>query len=495
LQSATLCGSFDRASRFSKKLIGPDWPATPVSLYAWQPTGYPLSVPRILIVEDKDSLRAMLEEMLRAERLEVRGIASGSQAVEALRSGEPVDLVLTDWRLPGADGLAVLDAARAVDPTLPVIVMTAFGSIETAVDAMKRGAEDFITKPVDPDLLRLLVSRAIERRARERRSLLFEENQTRAMPAIIGESSAIRTVQAEAQRVAATDATVLLEGESGTGKELFAHAIHELSPRRKRPFVAINCAAIPETLLESELFGHERGAFTGALARRLGKFELAEGGTVFLDEIGELTPVTQGKLLRVLQERSFHRVGGTIPIQVDVRILAASNRPLDRMVAQGLFREDLYYRVRVFPIRIPPLRDRPEDIDPLVDWFLGQLPRELGRKGIRIAAEARERLREYEWPGNVRELKNCLERAIILSDAGVIEERSLRLTPETAEPPVEHRSENLEQVRERGARAAERRWLVQALERANGDRTAAATELGLTRRRFEAKLKEHSLDE
>jgi DNA-binding NtrC family response regulator len=452
-------------------------------------------VPRILIVEDKDSLRAMLEEMLRAERLDVRGVASGSHAVEMLKSGELVDLVLTDWRLPGADGLAVLDAARALDPTLPVIVMTAFGSIETAVDAMKRGAEDFITKPVDPDLLRLLVSRAIERRTRERQSLLFEDNQTRSMPAIIGESAAIRSVQAEAQRVAATDATVLLEGESGTGKELFARAIHELSPRRGRPFVAINCAAIPETLLESELFGHERGAFTGALARRLGKFELAEGGTVFLDEIGELTPVTQGKLLRVLQERSFHRVGGTIPIRVDVRILAASNRPLDRMVAQSLFREDLYYRVRVFPIRIPPLRDRPEDIDPLVDWFLGHLPQELGKKGIRLAPGARERLREYVWPGNVRELKNCLERAIILSDGGVIEERSLRLTPETAEAPREHRSETLEQVRERGARAAERLWLARALERANGDRTAAATELGLTRRRFEAKLKEHALDE
>jgi len=450
---------------------------------------------RILLVEDKDSLRAMLEEMLRAERLDVRGVASGSHAVEMLKSGELVDLVLTDWRLPGADGLAVLDAARALDPTLPVIVMTAFGSIETAVDAMKRGAEDFITKPVDPDLLRLLVSRAIERRTRERQSLLFEDNQTRSMPAIIGESAAIRSVQAEAQRVAATDATVLLEGESGTGKELFARAIHELSPRRGRPFVAINCAAIPETLLESELFGHERGAFTGALARRLGKFELAEGGTVFLDEIGELSPVTQGKLLRVLQERSFHRVGGTIPIQVDVRILAASNRPLDRMVAQSLFREDLYYRVRVFPIRIPPLRDRPEDIDPLVDWFLGHLPQELGKKGIRIAPGARERLREYLWPGNVRELRNCLERAIILSDGGVIEERSLRLTPETAEAPKEHRIETLEQVRERGARTAERLWLARALERANGDRTAAAAELNLTRRRFEAKLKEHSLDE
>jgi DNA-binding NtrC family response regulator len=452
-------------------------------------------MPRILIVEDKDSLRAMLEEMLRAERLEVRGTGSGSQAIETLRSGEPVDLVLTDWRLPGADGLAVLDVARSLDPTLPVIVMTAFGSIEAAVDAMKRGAEDFITKPVEPDLLRLLVSRALERRARRRDSLLFEDNKTRAMPAIIGESPAIRAVQAEAQRVAATDATVLIEGESGTGKELFARAIHELSTRRSRPFVAINCAAIPETLLESELFGHERGAFTGALARRLGKFELAEGGSVFLDEIGELTPVTQGKLLRVLQERSFHRVGGTIPIQVNVRIIAASNRPLDRMVSQGLFREDLYYRVRVFPISLPPLRDRPEDIDPLVDWFLGHLPRELGKKEIRIAPVARERLRAYGWPGNVRELRNCLERAIILADGGVIEEKSLRLSPEVPEAPAEHRGETLEEVRERGARAAERLWLARALERARGDRTAAAAELGLTRRRFETKLKEHSLDE
>jgi DNA-binding NtrC family response regulator len=452
-------------------------------------------MPRILIVEDKDSLRAMLEEMLRAENLEVRGVGSGSAAVEMLRSGEPVDLVLTDWRLPGADGLAVLDAARALDPTLPVIVMTAFGSIETAVDAMKRGAEDFITKPVDPDLLRLLVSRAIGRRARERESLLFEDNRSRAMPAIIGESPAIRAVQEEAQRVAGTDATVLLEGESGTGKELFARAIHELSARRSRPFVAINCAAIPDTLIESELFGHERGSFTGAMARRLGKFELADGGTVFLDEIGELSPATQGKLLRVLQERSFHRVGGTISIQVDVRILAASNRPLDRMVSQGLFREDLYYRVRVFPIRIPPLRDRPEDVDPLVDWFLDQLPRELGKKEIRIAASARERLRAYEWPGNVRELRNCLERAIILSDGGVIEERSLRLAPDVPEQPSERRGENLEDVRERGARTAERLWLARALERAKGDRTAAASELGLTRRRLEAKLKEHSLDE
>src|SRR5215831_12776690 len=340
---------------------------------------------RILIVEDKDSLRTMLEEMLKAEGLTVTGIGSGAQAVERLRAGERFDLVLTDWKLPGANGLAVLDAAIARDPTLPVLMMTAFGSIETAVEAMKHGADDFITKPVDPDLLRLLVSRAIERRARSRESLLFAEAQSKSIPPIVGESAAIRAVRAETERVAATDATVLLEGESGTGKELFAHAIHALSARRAGSFVAINCAAIPETLLESELFGHERGAFTGASARRMGKFELGDAGTVFLDEIGELSAATQGKLLRVLQERSFHRVGGTAPIQVDVRIVAASNRPLDKLVAQGLFREDLFYRVRVFPIRIPALRERPEDIDPLIDWYLEHLPQELGKKPVALA--------------------------------------------------------------------------------------------------------------
>lgn len=452
-------------------------------------------MPNILVVEDKSSLRAMLEEMLHAEGWSVVGVGSAEAAADRLRAGERFDVVLTDWRLPGADGLSVLDAARAVDSTLPVIVMTAFGSIETAVNAMKRGAEDFITKPVDPDLLRLLVARAIERRVGRRESLLFSETQSGLMPPIVGESAALRSVRAETERVSATDATVLLEGESGTGKELFARAIHALSTRARRAFVAINCAAIPDTLLESELFGHEKGSFTGASGRRLGKFELADGGTVFLDEIGELTPATQGKLLRVLQERSFHRVGGTVPIQVDVRIIAASNRPLDRLVSQGLFREDLYYRVRVFPIRIPPLRDRPEDIDPLVDWFLAALPRELKKKPLALEAGVRERLRAYPWPGNVRELRNCLERAMILAEGAVIEERHLRLTPDSAVSPAPAREETLEEVRERGARGAERVWLARALDRAKGDRTAAAESLGLSARRFEAKLREHALDQ
>jgi DNA-binding NtrC family response regulator len=447
---------------------------------------------RILIVEDKNSLREMLEEMLRAEGWDAVGVGTGTQAIERLRSGEPADLVLTDWRLPGADGLAVLDAAHSLDPTLPVIIMTAFGSIETAVDAMKRGAEDFITKPVDPDLLRLYVARAVERRARSRESLLFAELQSQFTPPIVGSSAALRAVRTETERVASTDATVLLEGESGTGKELFARAIHALSARRKNAFVAINCAAIPETLIESELFGSEKGAFTGAASRRLGKFELADGGTVFLDEIGELSAATQGKLLRVLQEKSFHRVGGTSAIQVDVRIITASNRPLDRLVAEGRFREDLYYRVRVFPIRIPALRDRPEDIDPLVDWFVEHLPRELKKPPQKLDAAARERLRGYPWPGNVRELRNCLERAIILAENGVIEQRHLRLSPDPETPAASEGT--LDEVRERAARAAERSFLLRALERARGDRAAAAQTLGLTPRRLEAKLREHGLD-
>jgi DNA-binding NtrC family response regulator len=449
----------------------------------------------ILVVEDKESLRSMLEQMLRAEGWGVAGVVNAEDAIERLRAGENVDLVLTDWRLPRADGLSVLDAARALDPTLPVIVMTAYGSIETAVDAMKRGAEDFITKPVEPELLRLLVARSIERRSRRRESLLFAEEWSLHVPPIIGNSKALKAVQAEARRVADTGAAVLLEGESGTGKELFARAIHALSSRCQRPFVAINCAAIPDTLLESELFGHEKGAFTGAASRRLGKFELADGGTVFLDEIGELSPATQGKLLRVLQEKSFHRVGGTAAVTVDVRIITASNRPLERLVAQNLFREDLFYRVRVFPIHIPPLRERPEDIDPLIDWFLSRLPGELKKKPLELDGAARERMRRYPWPGNVRELRNCLERAIILAEGTRIEERHLRLAPEAPAAAPAGREETLEQVRERGARAAERLWLARALERARGDRTAAAQALKLSRRRFEAKLKEHALDQ
>jgi transcriptional regulator with PAS, ATPase and Fis domain len=310
---------------------------------------------------------------------------------------------------------------------------------------------------------------------------------------LIGTSNALLTLVEQAIQVAPGKTTVLVRGESGTGKELIAELIHRNSSRESGPFVKVNCAALPETLIEAELFGHERGAFTGASARRMGKFELADAGTIFLDEIVELTPATQGKLLRVLQEKSFHRVGGTIPIQVDVRIIAASNRPLDKLVAQGLFREDLFYRVRVFPIRIPALRERPEDIDPLIDWYLEHLPGELGKRSASLAPSARARLSAYEWPGNVRELRNCLERAIILAGDAPIEEKHLRLGPEPMQAESA-RDETLEEARERAVQAAERAWLRKALEKARGDRTAAAQAAGLTPRKLEAKLREHGLE-
>ena len=429
--------------------------------------------------------------MLKAEGLDVTGVETGSQAVERLRAGERFDLVLTDWKLPGANGLAVLDAAIESDPTLPVLMMTAFGSIETAVEAMKHGAEDFITKPVDPDLLRLMVRRCIERRSRSRQSLLFAEAQSRFLPPIVGDSPAIRIVRAETERVAATDATVLLEARAEPAEPSRGRSTPLL--RRAAPFIAINCAAIPETLLESELFGHERGSFTGASARRLGKFELGDTGTIFLDEIGELSPATQGKLLRVLQERSFHRVGGTVPITVDIRIIAASNRPLEKLVAQGAFREDLYYRVRVFPIRIPALRQRPEDMDPVIDGYLEHLPAELGKKPVRLTDAARRRAARLRLAGQ-RAGAAQLSRA---GDHPLRRGRDRRAAPALGSKPRRPRPRGRSPSGRRAKRGARPRAALAGAPHREGtrrpDRAAAAA--GLSARRFEAKLREHGLED
>jgi DNA-binding NtrC family response regulator len=382
---------------------------------------------RLLIVEDKESLANMLRESVEADGFEADVASSGSEAIRWLAEGRRYVAVLTDLRLPGADGIAVLRQAKENDPDCPVIVMTAFGTIENAVEAMKLGAHDFIQKPVDVDHLSLLLRRCREHRElRYENLLLKEEFQKRyRLPAIIGDSPPIVEVSNAIQRVAQTDSTVLLQGESGTGKELFARAIHQLSPRRDRPFVAINCAAIPETLIENELFGHEKGAFTGATGRQLGKFELADLGTIFLDEIGELGFNVQSKILRVLQERRFERIGGTAAIDVDVRVICASNRNLEEAVKGGEFREDLFFRINVFPVTIPPLRVRRPDIDPLTDFFLARFARELNRPGLKITDDARAALRAYDWPGNIRELQNCIERASILCDRNTIEVRDL----------------------------------------------------------------------
>src|SRR5687768_9288583 len=307
---------------------------------------------RLLIVEDKESLAHMLREAVQADGLEAEIASSGSAAMRWLAEGRRYVAVLTDLRLPGADGIAVLRQAKESDPDCPVIVMTAYGTIENAVEAMKLGAHDFIQKPIDVDYLMLLLRRCREHRELRSQNLLLKEEfqQRYRLPAIIGDSQPMLEVSQAVQKVAATDSTVLLQGESGTGKELFARAIHQLSPRADRPFVAINCAAIPDTLIENELFGHEKGSFTGASARQLGKFELADTGTIFLDEIGDLGSAIQSKLLRVIQERRFERIGGTATIDVDVRIICATNRNLAGDVKQGRFREDLFFRVNVFPI-------------------------------------------------------------------------------------------------------------------------------------------------
>jgi DNA-binding NtrC family response regulator len=449
----------------------------------------------VLLVEDKDSLRAMLRHALEAQGHAVVEAKDQSEAIERLKDSTPA-LVLSDLRLPVGDGFGVLAAAKDADPELPVIVMTAYGGIQDAVAAMKAGAMDFLAKPVDPDHLLLLVERALEqRRLIGEYTLLKEELAARrGAPTIIGEAPAIKQVSVAIQRAAVTDATVLLEGESGTGKELFARAVHALSPRSNGPFVAINCAAIPGTLLEAELFGYERGAFTGAVQRKLGKFELANRGTLFLDEIGELPLPLQGKILRALEARTFDRLGGTASIKVDVRVVAATNRFLKQAVALRQFREDLYFRLSVFPITIPPLRERREDIGILARHFIEKGCRELGKKTMTLAPAAQEAMLAYPWPGNVRELQNCIERAVILTGGEVIHPKHLNLQAEDFSPPDNALNQidlsgSLSDITQRAVIEVERLAIRQALTDANGDATRAADRLQVGYKQLVAKMK------
>jgi DNA-binding NtrC family response regulator len=455
-------------------------------------------VKRLLIVEDKESLAQMLRDAVRTDGYEADLASSGSEAVRRLAAGHRYAAVLTDLRLPGADGIAVLRQSKDADPDCPVIVMTAYGTIENAVEAMKLGAFDFVQKPVDVDHLLVLLQRCMQHRELLFENLLLKEEfrKRHGLPAIVGESPRIVEVSQAIQRVAPTDSTVLLQGESGTGKELFARAIHQLSPRRGRPFVAINCAAIPETLIENELFGHEKGAFTGAASRQLGRFELADGGTIFLDEIGELAPAVQSKVLRVIQERRFERIGGTVTLDADVRVVCATNRNLADEVKAGRFRDDLFFRINVFPITLPPLRTRKEDLDALTQFFLQRLARELGKPELRISDAARAALRGYDWPGNVRELENCLERAAILAERSTIEPRDLGITAAATRDDLRDAldlSGTLGEAVERAAKAVERLKLQDALQRASS-RAEAAELLGIAPRTLAAKLKEHGLE-
>ncbi|MFQ3640618.1 MAG: sigma-54 dependent transcriptional regulator [Chloracidobacterium sp.] len=392
----------------------------------------------ILIVEDKDALRQMWRLTLERAGYGVVEAADVKQARQSLRR-QPPTVVLTDLRLPDGTGLDVLRAAKALDPDTPVVVLTAYGSVEEAVAAMKDGAEDFLQKPVDPDHLLLALERLVETRQLRRACILMREEYARryGFPRMIGDSPALQEVGRRLQQVAPTDATVLLLGESGVGKELFARAIHHLSRRRQEPFVAVNCAAIPETLVENELFGHEKGAFTGADGRQVGKFELARGGTLFLDEIGELPLTVQAKFLRALEARTITRIGGTQEISVDARIVAATNRDLAAAVAAKIFREDLFYRLAVFTLEIPPLRERREDIPALAAHFAEKYGREIRRRKLTLSPAALQALQAYDFPGNIRELENCIERACILCEGTTLEPEDLRLP--TATPPTGRR--------------------------------------------------------
>jgi DNA-binding NtrC family response regulator len=456
----------------------------------------------ILLVEDKDSLRTMLRLAIEGQGHAVIEAINQKEAITALHRDRP-SVVLTDLRLPDGDGFAVLRAAKELDAELPVIVMTAYGSIQDAVAAMKEGALDFLAKPIDPDHLLLLIERALAQRRMMTEYVLLKEELAarRGAPQIIGEAPALKRVIGQLQRAAGTDTTVLLEGESGTGKELFARALHALSERADGPFVAINCAAIPDTLLESELFGHEKGAFTGAVARKPGKFEMAHHGTLFLDEIGDLPLGLQAKILRSLEDQRFERVGGTVPIQVDVRIVAATNRGLRASVAARLFREDLYFRLSVFPITIPPLRDRPEDIPILARHFVDRYCREMKKKVAILSPDAVDELKRYPWPGNVRELQNSMERTVILAEGETIHPRHLNLsfhTPvATVGPDVWSAfdfSGSLADVARRAQGEAEKRKIEQTLKEAGGNKGRASEMLQVSFKVFLAKLKEYGLE-
>jgi DNA-binding NtrC family response regulator len=456
----------------------------------------------VLLVEDKAELRAMLRKALERAGYQVEEAPDGTAAIEKVRARRHL-LVLSDLKLPGNSGLDVLRESRRAEPTLPVILMTAYGSVEEAVTAMKEGAFDFIQKPVDLDHLMLLLERAAGQQELLRENLLLREEYAAryGFPRIVGESSAMKESSQIVQRVAATDSTVLLLGESGTGKELFARAIHHLSARSAQPFVALNCAAIPEGLVENELFGHERGAYTGAGARKIGKLELAHRGTLFLDEIGELPLSIQSKLLRVLEEKRFERVGGTQEIEANVRILTATNKDLQAAVAGKSFREDLYFRISAVPVRIPALRDRGDDVLLLAEHFLERFRREFRKPSLEMTEETRARLRTYPWPGNVRELQNAIERAAILASGSEIDAEALQLpAPRPAQLPEGMLEEKflwegpLDEVSQRALAHVERFKIQNALHESKWNKTRAAEKLGVSYKTLLTKIRNLGLE-
>ncbi|HSM38993.1 MAG TPA: sigma-54 dependent transcriptional regulator [Candidatus Limnocylindrales bacterium] len=474
----------------------------------------------VLVVDDDGQIRSLLSDLLKAEGYVVREAKTGAEAVAAVEKQRP-DLVMMDVKLPDQDGLDVLKALKRERPELEIIVMTAYGGSSSAIKAMEHGAYDYVTKPFEIDDLLATLKRVFEhvQMSSEVNTLRLELGKSAAeRERIVGSSRPMLEVYKLIGKVAGSDATVLITGESGTGKELVAEALHRASKRNPHPLVKVSCAALPESLLETELFGHEKGSFTGALTQRRGRFETANKGTIFLDEIGEMTLGTQTKLLRILQEREFERIGSSIPIKIDIRVIAATNRNLAVEVDAGRFRDDLYYRLNVIHIHMPPLRDRMEDVPRLVEHFLAKFRHKADSIPTTISEEAMARLLEHDWPGNVRELENAVERAVVLSRGAPIMPEHLPL----AESPAgaggkartrraEAESELVESTRGNGSAGAaagagagtfkgavealEKRLISEALERHKGNRSKAAEELGIYRRLLSAKMREYGLGE
>ena len=459
---------------------------------------------RVLVVDDERSMRELLSIVLRRDGYEVLVAADGKAAVETLKR-ERVDVLITDIRMPEMTGVDVLREAKAIDPGIISIIMTAFASTDTAVDALRLGAADYVHKsPNAVNDLRLRVRKELERKRLQQENVLLKRQigTTHKFSNIVGSSTAMMSVFELIETIAPTGSTVLITGESGTGKELVARAIHAGSSRSDRPFVAVNCGALPDTLLESELFGHMRGAFTGADTNKKGLLEVAEKGTIFLDEIGEMSPMTQVKLLRVLQERKFRRLGGTEEVEANIRIIAATNRDLSKMVAAGDFREDLFYRINVIPVKLPPLRERQDDIQALAEHFVEKYATVMKKDLHGIAGAAMTCLRNYSWPGNVRELENAIERAVALERSPAVLPDSLPeavraaspapATAVSAAPPVEDSLRGGFDL-EQHVQGIEREYIMEALRRSNGVKKNAAELLGLSFRQFRYLLKKYNI--
>ena len=450
----------------------------------------------VLVVDDDPDIVLMLTVRLESLGYATLSAGDGQRALELLESEEP-GLVLLDLGMPRMTGLDVLESmARQEQAALsnlpPVIVMTAHGTIDRAVEAMKRGAFDFLTNPLDVDHLILVMQKALEREALKRHVAVLREEVDSRYGTIVADTPAMASLIELIKRAADSDATVLLLGESGTGKELFARSIHQWSKRVDKPFVVINCVALTETLLENELFGHEKGAFTGATAQQKGKVEMADDGTLFLDEIGDMAPDLQAKLLRLLQDREFHRVGGTRLVRVNIRVIAATNRDLSKAVKEGTFREDLFHRLNVISFSIPPLRDRPDEIPHLADLFLRRYTKEMGKPGMRLTEAALDAMQRYPWPGNVRELENAVARAVVLSTDREIGPEPLRLSRDQEEEPQVRESSDLSYHE---AMEHYRYFLIeQALKRARGNQTKAAEALGLQRSYLARVLKQKRVE-